>query len=52
MSELQDPDTVEGSAGDQPCCRVELKITVEQWRKGTCGSIDVFQQATIIDRGE
>jgi hypothetical protein len=52
MSELQNPDTVEGSAGDQPCGRVELEIGVQQRRKGTAGSIDAFQKATIIDGGD
>ena len=42
MSELQNPDTVQRSAGDQPFGRIELEVSVEQWRKGSGGSIDVL----------
>jgi hypothetical protein len=50
-SELENPNAVERSAGDQPCGRVELEGSVEQWRKGSGASIDVFQQTSVIDRG-
>jgi hypothetical protein len=49
MSELEKPDAVERSAGDEPCGRTQLEVSVEQWRKGTGGSIDVLQEATVID---
>ena len=52
MSELQNPDTVEGSAADQPRDGIQLEVSVQQWRKGSGGSIDVFQEATIIDGGD
>ena len=41
MSELQDPDTVEGSAGDQPCRCVELKITGEGLLYGEKGIMEI-----------
>ncbi len=49
MSELEKPDAIERSAGDEPCRRIQLEVSVEQWRKGGGASIDVFQQATIIE---
>lgn len=52
MSELQNPDTVEGFAADQPRGGIQLEVSVQQWRKGSGGSIDVFQEATIIDGGD
>ena len=42
MSELENPNAIKRSAGDHPCGRVELEIGVEQWRKGSGGSIDVL----------
>jgi hypothetical protein len=48
VSELENPNAVERSAGDQPCGRVELEVSVEQWRKGSGASIDVFQQTSVI----
>ena len=49
VSELENPNTIERSAGDQPCGRVKLQVRVEQWREGSGGSLDVLQQATVID---
>jgi hypothetical protein len=48
FSELENSNAVKRSAGDQPCGRVELEVSVEQWRKCSGASIDVFQQTTII----
>ena len=52
LSELENPDAVERSAGHQPCGRIKLKESIEQWWKGTGASIDVFQQTTVIDWGD
>jgi hypothetical protein len=52
VSELENPYPVERSAGDQPCGRVEVEVSVEQWRKGSGASIDVFQQTSVIDWGD
>jgi hypothetical protein len=49
MSELENPNAVKRTAGDQPGGRIQLEVSVEHWRKGAGRSIDVFQQATIID---
>ena len=38
-----------GLPGDQPCGRVQLEISVGQWRKGSGASIDIFQQTTVSD---
>jgi hypothetical protein len=52
FSELENPNAVERSAGDQPCGRVELEVSVEQWRKGSSASIDIFQQTRVFDWGD
>ena len=52
VSELESPNAVKKSAGDQPCGRIQVEVSVEQWRKGAGRSTDVFQQATIIDGGD
>jgi hypothetical protein len=49
VSELENPNAVKRTAGDQPGGRIQLEVSVEHWRKGAGRSIDVFQQATIID---
>ena len=49
VSELENPNAVERSAGDQPCGRIQLEVSVEQWRKGSVASLDVFQQTSVID---
>ena len=52
FSELENPNAVKRPAGDQPCGRIQLEISVEQWRKGSSASIDVFQQTSVFDWGD
>ena len=52
FSELENPNAVKRPASDQPCGRIQLEISVEQWRKGSSASIDVFQQTTVFDGGD
>ena len=51
LSELKNSNAVERSAGDQPCGRVQLEISVEQRRKCSGASIDVLQQTSVIEWG-
>ncbi|MCE3240297.1 MAG: hypothetical protein K0Q83_804, partial [Deltaproteobacteria bacterium] len=52
FSEMENPNAVKRPAGDQPCGRIQLEISVEQWRKGSSASIDVFQQTSVFDWGD
>ena len=52
VRELENPNSLERSAGDQPCGRVQLEVSIEQWRKGTAGSIDVFQETAVMTGGD
>ena len=52
LSELENPDGVERSAGHKPGGRSKLKGSIKQWRKGTGASIDVFQQTSVTGWGD